>query len=427
MPRHRFTSESVTEGHPDKVCDAISDAILDGILAQDPKARVACEALAKTGMVIVAGEITTTAWVDMPVVVRDTVRQIGYTHSDMGFDANTCAVLTAIEKQSPDISQGVTEGSGMHKEQGAGDQGLMFGYATDETEEYMPAPIQYAHQLARRLAQIRKDEKVSFLRPDGKTQVTLEYEGDTPVRIDAVVVSSQHDDEVKYKTLREALIELVVEKVIPKRLIDKDTKIHINPTGRFVVGGPQGDCGLTGRKIIVDTYGGMGRHGGGAFSGKDPSKVDRSACYYARYVAKNVVAAGLARRCEVQLAYAIGVAQPVGVHVDTFGTGLVSDEKLERYILEQFDMRPKAIIDELGLLAPIYKPTAAYGHFGRSEFSWESTARAAKIADDLLGSKVKHHLGAELNGFTNGSSKKNGKKDKKKNKKKHKKSDHAEA
>jgi S-adenosylmethionine synthetase len=428
MPRHRFTSESVTEGHPDKVCDAISDAILDGILAQDPKARVACEALAKTGMVVVAGEITTTAWVDMPVVVRDTVREIGYTHSEMGFDANTCAVLTAIEKQSPDISQGVTEGKGLHKEQGAGDQGLMFGYATDETENYMPAPIDYAHQLARRLAQIRKDEKVDFLRPDGKTQVTLEYEGDTPVRIDAVVVSSQHDEDVKYKTLREALIELVVEKVIPKRLIDDDTKIHINPTGRFVVGGPQGDCGLTGRKIIVDTYGGMGRHGGGAFSGKDPSKVDRSACYYARFVAKNVVAAGVARRCEIQVAYAIGVAQPVGVHVNTFGTGLVSDEKLERYILETFDMRPKAIIDELGLLAPIYKATAAYGHFGRSEFSWESTARAAKIADDLLRSKVKHHLGAELNGFTNGvSSKKNGKKDKKKHKKKQRKAEELEA
>jgi S-adenosylmethionine synthetase len=428
MPRHRFTSESVTEGHPDKVCDAISDAILDGILAHDPKARVACEALAKTGMVVVAGEITTTAWVDMPVVVRDTVREIGYTHSEMGFDANTCAVLTAIEKQSPDISQGVTEGKGLHKEQGAGDQGLMFGYATDETENYMPAPIDYAHQLARRLAQIRKDEKVDFLRPDGKTQVTLEYEGDTPVRIDAVVVSSQHDEDVKYKTLREALIELVVEKVIPKRLIDGDTKIHINPTGRFVVGGPQGDCGLTGRKIIVDTYGGMGRHGGGAFSGKDPSKVDRSACYYARFVAKNVVAAGVARRCEIQVAYAIGVAQPVGVHVNTFGTGLVSDEKLERYIRETFDMRPKAIIDELGLLAPIYKATAAYGHFGRSEFSWESTARAAKIADDLLRSKVKHHLGAELNGFTNGvSSKKNGKKDKKKNKKKQRKAEELEA
>jgi S-adenosylmethionine synthetase len=429
MPRHRFTSESVTEGHPDKVCDAISDAILDGILTQDPKARVACEALAKTGMVIVAGEITTTAWVDMPVVVRDTVRSIGYTHSTMGFDADTCAVLTAIEKQSPDIAQGVTEGEGMHKEQGAGDQGLMFGYATDETEELMPAPIQYAHHLARRLTQIRKDGKVDFLRPDGKTQVTLEYDGDVPVRIDAVVVSSQHDEDVKYKTLREAIVELVIEKVLPKRLIDKETKFHVNPTGRFVVGGPQGDCGLTGRKIIVDTYGGMGRHGGGAFSGKDPSKVDRSACYYARFVAKNVVAAGIARRCEVQLAYAIGVAQPVGVHVNTFGTGLVSDEKLERYLHQSFDMRPKAIIDELGLLAPIYRATAAYGHFGRSEFSWESTSRAAKIADDLLASKAaKHHVGAELNGFSNGdAAKKNGKKDKKKHKKKNRKALVAEA
>jgi S-adenosylmethionine synthetase len=427
MSRHRFTSESVTEGHPDKICDAISDAILDGVLAQDPKARVACEALAKTGMVVVAGEITTTAWVDMPVVVRDTVRGIGYTHSGMGFDANTCAVLTAIEKQSPDIAQGVTEGEGLHKEQGAGDQGLMFGYATNETEELMPAPIQYAHHLARRLAQIRKDSKVDFLRPDGKTQVTLEYEGDVPVRIDAVVVSSQHDEDVKYKALREAIVELVIEKVLPKRLIDKDTKFHVNPTGRFVVGGPQGDCGLTGRKIIVDTYGGMGRHGGGAFSGKDPSKVDRSACYYARYVAKNVVSAGIARRCEVQLAYAIGVAQPVGVHVNTFGTGLVKDEKLERYIHESFDMRPKAIIEELQLLAPIYRRTAAYGHFGRSEFSWESTARAAKIADDLLGSKVKHHAEGEMNGQSNGSlAKKNGK-DKKKGKKKKKKALVAEA
>jgi S-adenosylmethionine synthetase len=418
MPRHRFTSESVTEGHPDKICDAISDAILDGILAEDPKARVACEALAKTGMVVVAGEITTTALLDIPVIVRSTVRGIGYTHSEMGFDANTCAVLTAIEKQSPDISQGVSEGEGLHKEQGAGDQGLMFGYATDETDELMPAPIQYAHQLARRLAQVRKEGKATFLRPDGKTQVTLEYEGDTPVRIDAVVVSSQHDEDVKYKTLREAIIELVIEKVLPKRLIDKDTKFHVNPTGRFVVGGPQGDCGLTGRKIIVDTYGGMGRHGGGAFSGKDPSKVDRSACYYARYVAKNVVSSGVARRCEVQLAYAIGVAQPVGVHVDTFGTGLVSDEKLERYILESFDMRPKALIEELQLLAPIYQPTSAYGHFGRSEFSWESTARAAKIADDLLSSKVKAHADAERNGLSNGSAKKNDKKEKKKKKSK---------
>jgi len=412
MSRYRFTSESVTEGHPDKICDAISDAILDGILAQDPHARVACESLAKTGMVVVAGEITTTAWVDIPTVVRNTVREIGYTHSTMGFDADTCAVLTAIEKQSPDISQGVTEGEGLHKEQGAGDQGLMFGYATDETPNLMPAPIDYAHQLAKKLAQVRKEKKVDFLRPDGKTQVTLEYENDVPVRVDAIVVSSQHDESVKYKTLRDSIIQLVVEKVIPKRLIDKDTKFHINPTGRFVVGGPLGDCGLTGRKIIVDSYGGMGRHGGGAFSGKDPSKVDRSACYYARFVAKNIVAAGLARRCEVQVAYAIGVAQPVGVHVNTFGTGKVTDENLEKYILAKFDMRPKALITELGLLAPIYKPTAAYGHFGRSEFSWEKTDRAAEIADDLLGksggSKTKsvvHHLGAELNGFTNGHAK----------------------
>ncbi len=420
MSRYRFTSESVTEGHPDKICDAISDSILDGILAQDPRARVACEALAKTGMVVVAGEITTTAWVDIPAVVRSTIRDIGYTHSSMGFDADTCAVLTAIEKQSPDISQGVTEGEGLHKEQGAGDQGLMFGYATDETPNLMPAPIDYAHQLARRLAQVRTDRKVDFLRPDGKTQVTLEYENDVPVRVDAIVVSSQHDEEVKYKTLRDSIVQLVVEKVIPKRLIDKDTKFHINPTGRFVVGGPLGDCGLTGRKIIVDSYGGMGRHGGGAFSGKDPSKVDRSACYYARYVAKNIVASGVARRCEVQVAYAIGVAQPVGVHVNTFGTGKVPDEKLEKYILAKFDMRPKALIDELGLLAPIYQPTSSYGHFGRKEFSWEKTARAAQIADDLLGRASKgkngthaHHLGAETNGFANGSHKngaaKNGK------------------
>jgi S-adenosylmethionine synthetase len=384
MSRYRFTSESVTEGHPDKLCDAVSDSILDAILKQDPKARVACESLAKTGMVVVAGEITTTAWVDIPSIVRETVKGIGYDRSEIGFDGNTCAVLTAVEQQSPDISQGVTEGEGLHKEQGAGDQGLMFGYATDETPELMPAPIQYAHNLARQLAKIRKDEKVKFLRPDGKTQVTLEYENDVPVRIDAIVVSTQHDEDVKYKTLRDSLIDLVVDKIIPKKLIDKQTKIHINPTGRFVVGGPQGDCGLTGRKIIVDSYGGMGRHGGGAFSGKDPSKVDRSACYYARYVAKNVVAAKLAKRCEVQVAYAIGVAQPVGVHVNTFGTGKVSDEILEKYIMANFDMRPKALIDELQLLRPIYKPTAAYGHFGRSEFSWEKTTRAAKMADDLL-------------------------------------------
>jgi len=404
MSRYRFTSESVTEGHPDKLCDAVSDSILDALLAQDKTSRVACETLAKTGVVIVAGEITTTATIDYPTLVRNAVREIGYTSSEMGFDAGTCAVLTAVEKQSPDISQGVTETKG--HEQGAGDQGLMFGFACDETESLMPAPIDYAHHLAHKLAQVRKSGKVDFLRPDGKTQVTLEYEGHTPVRVDAIVVSSQHSPDVKQKTLREAIVDLVIDKVIPKKLIDKNTKIHVNPTGRFVIGGPQGDCGLTGRKIIVDTYGGMGRHGGGAFSGKDPSKVDRSACYYARYVAKNVVAAGLASRCEVQIAYAIGVAQPVGVHVSTFGTGKVADDKLEKYILEHFDMRPKALIEELDLLRPIYKPTAAYGHFGRSEFSWESTARAAKMADDLLRSSAKKTNGTNGNG--------NGKHDKKK-------------
>ncbi|MFO0663610.1 MAG: methionine adenosyltransferase [Polyangiaceae bacterium] len=400
MGRYQFTSESVTEGHPDKICDQISDAVLDAILAQDPKARVACESLAKTGMIVVAGEITTTARVDFPAIVRETVNGIGYTGSDMGFDGNTCAVLTAVEQQSPDISQGVTEGAGLHKEQGAGDQGLMFGYATDETQSLMPAPIDYAHRLARQLAAIRHGKKVDFLRPDGKTQVTLEYENDVPVRIDAVVVSTQHNETVKQKQLRDAIMDLVILKTLPKKLMDKNTKFHINPTGRFVVGGPMGDCGLTGRKIIVDTYGGMGRHGGGAFSGKDPTKVDRSACYYARYVAKNVVAAGLAKRCEVQVAYAIGVARPVGVHVNTFGTGKVSDERLEKYILEHFDMRPKALTEELRLMRPQYKATAAYGHFGRDEFSWEKTTRAAKMADDLLGSK----------GKLNGSAKKNGKK-----------------
>jgi S-adenosylmethionine synthetase len=407
MSRYRFTSESVTEGHPDKLCDQVSDAILDAILTQDSRARVACETLAKTGMVVVAGEITTSARIDFPQVVRQTVRDIGYVDSAMGFDATTCAILTAIERQSADIAQGVNEGDGLHKEQGAGDQGLMFGYATDETPELMPAAIQYAHTLARQLAAIRKKKTVGFLRPDGKTQVTLEYENDVPVRIDAIVVSTQHDDKVKYKQLREAIVELVIEKALPKKLIDKNTKMHVNPTGRFVIGGPQGDCGLTGRKIIVDTYGGMGRHGGGAFSGKDPSKVDRSACYYARYIAKNVVASGVAKRCEVQIAYAIGVAQPVGVHVNTFGTGKVSDETLEKYILAKFDMRPKALIAELGLLAPIYQPTAAYGHFGRSEFSWEKTTRAAKIADDLLRSSPK---GERVDGPSTNGQKKGGRK-----------------
>jgi S-adenosylmethionine synthetase len=368
-------------------------------------------------MVVLAGEITTNAILDYPVVVRNTVRDIGYTSSQMGFDADTCAVLVAVEKQSPDISQGVTEGEGLHKEQGAGDQGLMFGFAVDETPNLMPAPIDYAHALAKELAAIRKSKKVDFLRPDGKTQVTLEYDDGRPVRVDAIVVSTQHDEDVKYKHLREAVVELVIEKVIPKKLLDKNTKYHVNPTGRFVIGGPQGDCGLTGRKIIVDSYGGMGRHGGGAFSGKDPSKVDRSACYYARFIAKNVVASGVARKCEVQIAYAIGVAKPVGVHVDTFGTGKISDEKLEQYILEHFDMRPKALIDELGLLAPIYSATSAYGHFGRSEFSWEKTTRAAKIADDLLGGKPKGKALAMTNGHVEGNgngASKGKKKDKKK-------------
>jgi S-adenosylmethionine synthetase len=384
MRRYQFTSESVTEGHPDKICDQISDAILDGILEQDPRARVACETLVKTGMAIVAGEITTTAWVDMPVIVRSTIKDIGYTDSAMGFDYETCAVLTAIEKQSPDISQGVSEGQGLFKDQGAGDQGLMFGYATDETPDLMPAPISYAHKLAKKLAEVRKQKKVDWLRPDGKTQVTIEYENDQPVRCNAIVVSTQHHGDAKHKTIVDAMRSLVIEKVIPAKLIDKSTKIYVNPTGRFVIGGPFGDAGLTGRKIIVDTYGGMGRHGGGAFSGKDPSKVDRSACYYARYVAKNVVASKLAARCEVQIAYAIGVAQPVGVHVNTFGTGRVADEVLERYILQNFDMRPKAIIEQLDLLKPVYRKTAAYGHFGRDEFAWEKTTRAAKMADDLL-------------------------------------------
>lgn len=406
MSRYRFTSESVTEGHPDKLCDQVSDAILDAILTQDKRSRVACESLAKTGMVVVAGEITTTAKIDFPQVVRETVKEIGYVDSSMGFDGNTCAVLVAVERQSPDIAQGVDEGEGLHKEQGAGDQGLMFGYATDETPELMPAPIHYAHALARQLAVVRKKKVggVDFLRPDGKTQVTFEYENDVPVRIDAIVVSTQHDERVKYKQLKEAIVDLVIDKALPKKLFDAKTKIHVNPTGRFVIGGPQGDCGLTGRKIIVDSYGGMGRHGGGAFSGKDPSKVDRSACYYARYVAKNVVASGLAKRCEVQVAYAIGVAQPVGVHVNTFGTGKVSDEALEKYILANFDMRPKALIETLGLLAPIYKATASYGHFGRAEFPWEKTDRAAKMADDL--NRMQPKAG---NGTTNG----NGHSDKK--------------
>jgi len=383
MAGQLFTSESVTEGHPDKVCDAISDAVLDAMLAQDPHARVACETMVKTGYAIIAGEVTTTAWVDLPEIVRATIRQIGYTDSQMGFDADTCAVLNAIEKQSPDISQGVTAGKGLHKEQGAGDQGLMFGYAVDETRTLMPLPIDLAHKLTMRLAKVRKNGSLPWLRPDGKSQVTIEYEGDQPKRIDAVVLSTQHAEEIGYKPLEAAVIEEVIIPTLPARMVDRKTKYFVNPTGRFVVGGPYGDAGLTGRKIIVDTYGGMGRHGGGAFSGKDPSKVDRSAAYFARYVAKNIVAAKLAKRCEVQVAYAIGVARPMGVYVSTFGTGIISDERIAKRVQQLFDFRPAAIIETLDLLRPIYQATAAYGHFGRTgkNFTWERTDRAEELAE----------------------------------------------
>ena len=376
-----FTSESVGEGHPDKVADQISDAILDAILTEDPKARVACETLVTTGMAMIAGEITTSAYVDMPDIVRQTIREIGYDDSSMGFDWETCAVLTSIGRQSADISIGVTEGEGMFKEQGAGDQGLMFGYACNETAELMPMPITFAHKLTKRLADVRKNKLLNFLRPDSKSQVSVQYINDKPVRVDSVVLSSQHTPEVSYETLREALIEEVVKKAIPANLLDEKTKYFINPTGRFVIGGPMGDCGLTGRKIIVDTYGGQGSHGGGAFSGKDPSKVDRSASYMARYVAKNIVAAGLADKCEVQVAYAIGVAEPVSVMINTFGTGKIPSNDIAKIALEEFDMRPAAIIKTLDLLRPIYRQTAAYGHFGRElpDFTWERTDRIAVL------------------------------------------------
>jgi S-adenosylmethionine synthetase len=375
-----FTSESVSEGHPDKMCDQISDAILDALLEQDPDSRVACESLTKTGMVVVAGEITTNAQITYAEVVRNTIRDIGYNSSEMGFDADTCAILTAIDRQSPDISQGVTEGEGLHKEQGAGDQGLMFGFACDETPELMPLPIVMAHQLVKHLAEVRKAGTYSFLRPDAKSQVTIDYRDGRPRRVDAVVVSSQHSPDVRYETLREMIVEEVIKKVIPPEYLDAHTKFYVNPTGRFVIGGPAGDCGLTGRKIIVDTYGGYGRHGGGAFSGKDPSKVDRSAAYMARYIAKNIVAAGLARKCEVQLAYAIGVAEPISVLVDAFESGVVPNEQLAQLVREHFEMKPAGIIRALDLKRPIYRRTAAYGHFGRTPedgyFTWEKDDRA---------------------------------------------------
>jgi S-adenosylmethionine synthetase len=376
-----FTSESVSEGHPDKVADQVSDAILDAILTQDKTARVACETLVTTGMAVIAGEITTNAVINYSEIVRSTIREIGYTDSEMGFDADTCAVLVSIDRQSPDIAQGVNEGDGLHKEQGAGDQGLMFGYACNETPELMPMPIQLAHELVAKLAEARKSGQLGFLRPDSKSQVSVEYVNGKPSRIDTVVISTQHTPDVTHKEIEERVIAEVVKKVIPADLLDAGTRYFINPTGRFVVGGPMGDCGLTGRKIIVDTYGGMGRHGGGAFSGKDPSKVDRSAAYMGRYVAKNLVAAGLCDRCELQVAYAIGVAQPVSIMVHTFGTGKVSEDRLAELVREVFDMRPRAITEQLDLLRPIYKKTAAYGHFGRElpEFSWEKTDKAGLL------------------------------------------------
>jgi len=376
--RYLFTSESVTEGHPDKIADQISDAIVDACLAEDPYSRVACETLLTTGLAFIAGEITTKAYVDFPSIVRGTVTSVGYTDAGFGFDAQTCSVISSIHEQSPDIAMGVDPG-------GAGDQGMMFGYATNESAEMMPMPIMLAHQLTHKLAELRKCGQLDFLRPDGKSQVTVEYdENHKPIRVDAVVVSTQHSETVDNKKLRAEVLQHVIQAVIPPHMLDADTKYHINPTGRFVVGGPMGDTGLTGRKIIVDTYGGMGRHGGGCFSGKDPTKVDRSAAYMARYVAKNIVAAGLADRCEVQLAYAIGVAEPVSVLVDTFGTGKVSPEKLTSLVRENFQLTPKGIIESLKLRRPIFRKTAAYGHFGRADkdFSWEATDKAAKLSSE---------------------------------------------
>ena len=385
--KHLFTSESVGEGHPDKVSDQISDAVLDAMLTQDPRARVACETLVTTGMVCLAGEVTTSAYVNLPEVVRQTIRQIGYNDPALGFDAEGCAVLTTLDAQSDDIAQGVDTGRGLHSEQGAGDQGLMFGFACDETETLMPAPVHYSHRLMEGLTKLRKSGEMDWLRPDAKSQVTCAYEGNQVTEIDTIVISTQHTDEVSLNQIREAIIEELIKPSLPTNLLTPNTTIHVNPTGRFVIGGPKGDAGLTGRKIIVDTYGGVGRHGGGAFSGKDPSKVDRSAAYMARYIAKNVVAAGLAKRCEVQLAYAIGVAEPVSVFVDHFGTGSASAEQLERAVREVFSLTPAAIINDLDLLRPIYSPTAAYGHFGRQAenglFTWEATDRAEALVAAL--------------------------------------------
>ncbi|WP_303850446.1 methionine adenosyltransferase [Seleniivibrio woodruffii] len=364
--KYLFTSESVSEGHPDKIADQISDAILDAMLTDDPNSRVACETLVTTGLAVVSGEVTTSTYVDIQSIVRETIRQIGYTRAKFGFDADTCGIITTLNKQSPDIAMGVDTG-------GAGDQGLMFGYACDETPELMPMPIMLAHKITKRLSEVRKSGELSYLRPDSKSQVTIEYDGYTPLRVDTVVVSSQHSEDIRLDVLKHDIIEKVIKPVIPSDMLDDKCKYHINPTGRFVIGGPMGDCGLTGRKIIVDTYGGMGRHGGGAFSGKDPSKVDRSAAYAARWVAKNIVAAGLAKRCEIQVAYAIGVAEPVSVMVNTFGTAEVDEQLIEKAVMEVFDLTPKGIITALDLRRPIYRKTAAYGHFGRSEFSWENT------------------------------------------------------
>jgi S-adenosylmethionine synthetase len=378
---HIFTSESVSEGHPDKVADQISDAVLDAILEEDPLARVACETLVKTGMVIIAGEITTSAWVDLEEIVRHTIREIGYDSSEIGFDGASCAVLNAIGKQSQDIAMGVDESA--DHEQGAGDQGLMFGYASDETDVLMPAPITYAHRLVRRQADVRKNGTLPWLRPDAKSQVTFRYENGRPVGIDAVVLSTQHGPELSLKTIREAVMDEIILPVLPAEWLDKDTQFFINPTGRFVIGGPMGDCGVTGRKIIVDTYGGMARHGGGAFSGKDPSKVDRSAAYAARYVAKNIVAAGLAERCELQISYAIGVAEPTSISINTFGTGKIDEARMVQLVREHFDLRPRGLVKMLDLLRPIYKATASYGHFGREDqaFSWECTDLAETLRE----------------------------------------------